>query len=79
MINRNESISNSNCTVVYNYWQQGVIVQSPDFMQQRIFGGYPALLERYRELADNFSEQITFQDACDYFTLSTQEYETYHS
>lgn len=77
MITRNESIQNNKCTITYNYWCEGVIINSVDFACQRIFGGYPGLLERYRELAESFSEEISFQDACNYFTLTPKEHEAY--
>ncbi len=77
MITRTEYISNNHCTVNYIYHNEGVIVQTPDFLRQRIFGGYPGILERFRELADSFSEQISYEDACKYFTLTKEEYETH--
>lgn len=77
MIFRSETIQNNTISISYNYHSQGVIVQNLEFSKQRIFGGYPWLLDRYRELAENFSEQITFDDACNYFTLNEKESETY--
>lgn len=77
MITRTEYTSNNHCSVNYIYHNEGVIVQTLDFMRQRIFGGYPGILDRYRELADSFSEQITYEDACKYFTLSKQEHEAF--
>lgn len=77
MINRLESVSNNKVTVVYSYFQNGVVVNTIDNSQQRIFGGYPDLLDRYRELAENFSDMIDFDDCCEHFTLSKDEYESY--
>lgn len=77
MINRNEVVQNNHCTVSYSYWQQGVIVQKSDLVQQRIFGGYPTILIRYRELADNFNDEIDFETACNWFTLNIKEYEAH--
>jgi hypothetical protein len=74
MINRIESVSNEHVCVVYSYLQQGVLVHTIDNARQRIFGGYPQLLERYRELADNFSAHIDYTTACNHFTLHNNEY-----
>lgn len=79
MINRHETVTNNKITISYSFWQKGVIVQTLEYSQSRIFGGYPEILERYRELADNFNEEIDFETACNWFTLTPKEYETYQS
>ena len=77
MLTRIESVQNNNCVVTYNYQAEGVIVQSNDFLRQRIFGGFHWLLDRYRELAFHFNEEVSFEDACDYFILNDKESEIY--
>lgn len=68
MIDKLQTLNNSNVMVSYSFVQEAVMVIDSKNNKSRVFGGWPELRDLFSAYWNSFNEQSDFDSAVKYFT-----------